>query len=666
MTENREWSWVGKDGIEHAVSEDELTFALSSEELAPHTLVCHQGWHEWLPAMQVAELAWALPPGYADAPQKPNTSENGARKPPPLDRYSEFERRAADIKSGRINPALESVSSLTGVGTSIPPSSGHRDHLPTIADDDLDELTVALGGDQARELIAAAEELSAPRAQIPSPPPPAPRPARRSPQVEPPAPRQRARLAAERVSQDRVTANLGELAPHAVELEPDAVELEPDAVELEPDAVELEPDAVELEAEAVEQHANAGLPPRIDSAPVARPVPSARASGFAEPNSQSLAPSPKRANKLGVWAATLGLIAAGGAAAVWFVSYRGTADDTAGAAASASLAPVTASEQAIEPPNCKVSAGPTRVGEWAQPKIRPFMRVVSSGVAVGFGKTSRYALGLTLNPENLEVSAPFSDYATSPIASVVPMEVNGQVEFAVSRAASTLQSQLMLEASPPFPVGMTQDGFASRTGSVDEVLWSTDFDHISIPSVVRMNDGTFVVAFRSGGGRGNISMGVITPNGKAKGDLHAVDNSASRVGVPAVTTDGQRLLVAFDSGPKHHPNGLFVGVSRAPAMPASAKSVLESEDGAASPTAIGLARDHVLLQWTRGAPGRQNVVAQVYSPQLVPASPEISVSPTAKDAHSGVVIGTGSGALSVYMVRNGENHELWASTLTCR
>src|SRR5688572_22435371 len=102
---NQEWSWVGEDGTEHDLDESELTFSLSSEELPAHVLVTKHGWGEWLPAMQVAELQWALPAGRSDNPRKPSA---GRRPNPPLERYPALKKRASDIASGAIDPTAES------------------------------------------------------------------------------------------------------------------------------------------------------------------------------------------------------------------------------------------------------------------------------------------------------------------------------------------------------------------------------------------------------------------------------------------------------------------------------------------------------------------------------------------------------------------------------
>jgi len=100
--EAQEWRWVGEDGVQTTVPESDLITRLSSEELPNYTLVWRKGWLEWLPAMQVEELAWALPPGKADEPVKARTKEGAAVPPaPPLYRYPVIKRRAGNLRSDR-------------------------------------------------------------------------------------------------------------------------------------------------------------------------------------------------------------------------------------------------------------------------------------------------------------------------------------------------------------------------------------------------------------------------------------------------------------------------------------------------------------------------------------------------------------------------------------
>lgn len=55
------WRWATENGVPREGTEDELVEQLASGQLPGFALVWKMGWAEWLPAMQVAELAVALP-----------------------------------------------------------------------------------------------------------------------------------------------------------------------------------------------------------------------------------------------------------------------------------------------------------------------------------------------------------------------------------------------------------------------------------------------------------------------------------------------------------------------------------------------------------------------------------------------------------------------------
>jgi hypothetical protein len=103
------WHWVSEDGSEREVSEDELIAGLSSEHVPVYALVWREGWGEWLPAMQVAELSWALPAGRADTPRKPGAGSQ--QKPiPNLASYPQLRQRAQKVREqGTTNPNAEAV-----------------------------------------------------------------------------------------------------------------------------------------------------------------------------------------------------------------------------------------------------------------------------------------------------------------------------------------------------------------------------------------------------------------------------------------------------------------------------------------------------------------------------------------------------------------------------
>jgi hypothetical protein len=103
------WHWVSEDGSEREVSEEELIAGLSSEHVPVYALVWREGWGEWLPAMQVAELSWALPAGQADNPRRPSSGSH--QKPVPnLASYPLLRQRAAKIREqGTTNPNAEAA-----------------------------------------------------------------------------------------------------------------------------------------------------------------------------------------------------------------------------------------------------------------------------------------------------------------------------------------------------------------------------------------------------------------------------------------------------------------------------------------------------------------------------------------------------------------------------
>src|SRR5690606_38533685 len=97
LVQDREWSWVGEDGIEYQGAQHQLESELSSERIPAYTLVSRLDWRDWLPAMQVAELQWALPPVLADSPRQPTPRSQGPKLPPPLDQYPSLRERAVQL-----------------------------------------------------------------------------------------------------------------------------------------------------------------------------------------------------------------------------------------------------------------------------------------------------------------------------------------------------------------------------------------------------------------------------------------------------------------------------------------------------------------------------------------------------------------------------------------
>ncbi|MET0411993.1 MAG: DUF4339 domain-containing protein, partial [Polyangiaceae bacterium] len=93
------WLWATESGEQHAGSEQELVTCLSSRALPAYTLVWRSGWSEWLPAMQVKELARGLPESSLCAPRVARATAPGVPPPPPpIETYPMLRRWAEELR----------------------------------------------------------------------------------------------------------------------------------------------------------------------------------------------------------------------------------------------------------------------------------------------------------------------------------------------------------------------------------------------------------------------------------------------------------------------------------------------------------------------------------------------------------------------------------------
>ena len=79
----REWAWATEHAAPEWATTVELVSWLARGELPPHTLVWKPGWGEWLPALQVTELAAAFP-SVTPGSRRVARPAAGAAEPPPV------------------------------------------------------------------------------------------------------------------------------------------------------------------------------------------------------------------------------------------------------------------------------------------------------------------------------------------------------------------------------------------------------------------------------------------------------------------------------------------------------------------------------------------------------------------------------------------------------
>lgn len=673
---DREWSWVGEDGIERHLDESSLTLGLSAEEIPVYALVCRRGWSEWLPAMQVGELQWAIPPGRADSPRKPEISEASQRPAPPLHRLAEYRRRADGIAAGRIVPQLRS--------TRPPPVAKRSEHprreslAPRLArfaredlrrsqpdddysDADAEEPTVQIEAEEVERALSRhslppnTERPSAAEALLPSSP-------------------GRGSLGASHGSSPSAAEAPSPSSPAIPSSTRSAPSAPPVSTPAASAPLGSHPSVTERSLGIPSAPSHGSAPQVAPSAPspdaVAIPASNTAWTDAGTPPTATIAPNPalppqRKALLLSIGGASL----LGVVAALWI---RSNLQDSQALPIESSRAAAPTAPAPKPPPGarCELARGPTRLAEWAHPKIRPVIASVpnSRQLAVGYAQTSRFAVGIAVDPDTLSVEKTFSDYNKSPLLSVVPMVLENPLTFRPSRAASTLQSAITIDATTPFAFGLSQSGLAIRrdTDLVDEVLWSTNWETVNVPSTVRIDPQTHAVALRAGGERGSLLVGKISEQGKPLGELARVDAPDERVGPPSITAGTETLLLAFSSGSKLLQENLYVARSSKSELPVEPRLILSSDSGAASPELVELSVGGYLIQYTQGKLGEQQVVARVLQPNLELHGEPLTLSKPEQDGHQGALFVRESDVYSFYMVRAPQNHELWATHVRCR
>jgi hypothetical protein len=92
------WAWATEHGAPESASTEQLVTWLARGELPPHTLVWRPGWGEWLPAMQVAELAIAFPSVTPGSRRVARAAPDAAVAPPvPVAHYPRLRLLAKDV-----------------------------------------------------------------------------------------------------------------------------------------------------------------------------------------------------------------------------------------------------------------------------------------------------------------------------------------------------------------------------------------------------------------------------------------------------------------------------------------------------------------------------------------------------------------------------------------
>ncbi len=688
----QEWRWVGEDGAEKTVTEQELIAELSSESLPNYTLVWKKGWLEWLPAMQVAELLWALPPGKVDVPVKPREKEGALSPPaPPLYRYPVMKRRAASLKGDK--PAAAFAVPRPGQDAKKASSS------PAAAAPPAAKIAPA-------QVIDPPSEPSNPEITEP----------RRRPAPEPPTEiwKPLDSRPFEEVEIDSIEAS--NPGASAEERDEDATLVADDDHELiapeesDPAASGFDPPTAAFTARYTEEDdaATRVLPskppppgpmyvgPHLPRASE-RPAPSY---DDAEDDLPRIPPPPAPPADLSLYAGVardgedgqrarrvyvMGGLAVAAAAALLALVIRGGREQTTSVApqsteAAARLTTTSKSAPAIakprrEPAACTIVTQATKIAEWADPAITPAFAAIpgSERVVIGFGQSGTYAIGITIDPRTLDHDQVFREFRHDKLVSVVPTAKNGELHFQVVRDGFTLANARSIDAATPFFLGATANGIERLVGKGDaSPVWPfADADKETVPRVATVDGVGHAVALRRGGLSGRISIGYLNPSGDRQTDLADIRVNATFVGTPAVAANDGTLLVAFAARTERNsPWTLALAQAKFGELPKDARAFPIPSGGpggnAISPAIGPLAGDRWLLQWTEGSSGNRVARAQVLDRALSPISDPVNLSPEGANAGQGAVWAKGDVGTILYYVQNDKkSHELWGTSVQC-
>lgn len=616
----REWRWAGEDGAQKIVSEQELIAELSSETLPSVTLVWRKGWLEWLPAMQVAELSWALPPGRADNPVTPKERQTAEQPPPPpLYRYSVLKRRAAALKSGT-------------AGATPAPGASTEERAPIEPPTNVRAAPLLDPADRGPGTVPTTANVGKPVADLDN---------------------------VEDEDLDDIESS-SPLATAALEEDSDEVAARPSG-----SAVYVPPHAPPTSERPLPNFEDEDLPPIPAS-----PAPPADLTKYADEASRTVKkkrPKPSRYALLG-GLAVLAVIAA----TVALRGFRSGSSRTSGveAPSASSLGGGATKPSPVE--TCRITTNATKIADSADPGVQLLFAAApgSARIAVGFAQSETKAIGMTVDPRTLDGDQVFREAKPGKLASVVPTTFGGKLHFKVSREASKLVTGRAVNASQPFSIATAPEGIV-RVGTDKEVdlLWPLPKDDLTVPRVASAAS-THAVAVRSGGKGGRILVGWLDATGRKQTDLRPVERSEEFVGMPAIAVTDEALLVAFAvRGARDTTWSLALATAgqHATLGPASRMPTPEGGPGGEtiSPSVASLSGRRWLITWTEGASGNRVVRAEVLGSDLSALSHPVNLSPAGSNAGQGAVWGDGASAVVLFYLQKGDGHELWGTALEC-
>lgn len=625
--ETESWQWADADGVVSIVDEWELISSLSTGTLPPYTLVWRETWKEWLPACQVAELANVLPRDQVEKAVTP-TIDKSMREPPPppTDKYQTFKAREA---------ASRLLGKARALKTPIPPPPGKTPPPPK----------PGLGAPPARPrpvqptivetTTTPATATLRPPGAVPPPPRGVPVPATAAPLPPPPEP---ARKITEALAAPMTpTIQLLDSGPSSEQPTNPRASAGPLPSYVDDDDAELRARA--LRPGPVSVHLPTPAPPPAAATPKSTSIGMVSVLGIAI-------------------VVALGLVIG----SIVIVKLRANEVPSASASGAAGK-PATLTA-------CKLVKPARRLATPIEASVNPNWTTYGTGFAVGYAETTRVGGGITIDPILLEPKRVFDQKVSANILGVVPI-TQGALGFEPDLDEGELNPKRTLDTKPRIRVGVTPLGFSRQEGNEESsTIWPGSADkEATDPRLAALPGGGYAVTLRRGGISGSVLVGLLDKDGRRASDLLVI-GSKPQVGTPNVAANSEGVLVAFAGRPSNDAYWkLQLAKSKLGEVPRSASSFPSPPGGPGgdeiSPVAVGLEHGGWLLQWTEGPAGRRQVRVQTVGFDLVPVGDPITVSPEQANAGQGVVMVREGKALSLFLVKQGKNHELWGASLIC-
>jgi hypothetical protein len=314
-------------------------------------------------------------------------------------------------------------------------------------------------------------------------------------------------------------------------------------------------------------------------------------------------------------------------------------------------------------PGCALRATPSRLSpvERAVPISVTALR--DGSVAVGFAETKTSAAvfrfrSLSGDAERLH-GLPGAEEVTHVLPSEPPLVSRASADFSLGQS---LKPGLALGVGPN---GVVRRGADGATG----VVWPLAAGARVTPPRVAAFPGGYFVALRRGGAEGQVVAGWLRADGTALSELSVVEGLPHQLGTPTVASIGDRavLLVSAraDKSAPYEVYAAFAALGHPPSAPRALDAPAEG-GGAIAPSLTALSGGRLLLQWTDGNVGQYQVKARLLDSGLAPLAAPLQLSAKGANAGQGLVTGTESAPVSLFIQTTAGHDELWGAALSCR